>query len=47
MARDQAKLDAVAQELRDDFKIKTIVIVYDFSKLASLESVEELRGVLN
>ena len=39
MARDQDKLDVVATEIRQEFKVKTIVICYDFSKLATLESV--------
>ena len=46
MARDQDKLDVVACEIRQEFKVKTIVICYDFSKLATLESVEELKLIL-
>ena len=47
MARDQVKLDAVAKEIKERYNVKTMVIVYDFSKLASLASVEELRCILN
>lgn len=39
MARDQEKLDSVAQQIRDEFKVQTITICYDFSKLATLGSV--------
>lgn len=46
MARDQQKLEAVAEEIRSEFKVKTIVVVYDFSKLATLESVTELKVLL-
>ena len=47
MARDKAKLDAVAEGIKRDFKVTTIVVVFDFSKLATLASVEQLRTVLN
>jgi len=47
MARDKTKLDAVAKGIRDDFKVQTIVIVYDFSKLATLDSIDELQKILN
>ena len=46
MARDQTKLDIVAMEIRQEFKVQTIVIYYDFSKLATLESVHELKTIL-
>ena len=46
MARDQDKLDVVATEIRQEFKVKTIVICYDFSKLATLASVQELKQIL-
>lgn len=46
MARDEDKLDLVAKEIKDDFKVNTMVIVYDFSRLATLASVEELKKLL-
>lgn len=46
MARDETKLGIVAAELRQEFKVQTVVIVYDFAKLSSLESVEELKAML-
>ena len=39
MARDEAKTNAVAAEIRNEFNVQTVVIVYDFSQLATLESV--------
>ena len=42
MARDKAKLDKVAEEIRQDYKVQTITIVYDFSKLATKDSIMEL-----
>ena len=47
MARDKAKLDVVAKEIRDEFKVQTVVIVYDFAKLATRESITELEALLN
>ena len=46
MARDSAKLEAVAKDIRTDFKVNTMVIVYDFSKLATPDSVQELEAIL-
>ena len=42
IARDKAKLDKVAEEIRQDYKVQTITIVYDFSKLATKDSIMEL-----
>ena len=48
MARDKTKLDAVALELRTEFpQVQTVVIVFDFSTLATAESVRELQATLN
>ena len=34
MARDNAKLDGVATEIRETYGVETKVLVYDFSTLA-------------
>jgi len=48
MARDSQKLQAVAKEIHQRFqgKIKTRLIVYDFTNLASLQSLSELEALL-
>ena len=46
MARDPAKLARVSQKISDEYKVKTMTVVYDFSKLATKESVRELKEKL-
>lgn len=46
MARNAEKLDAVAKEISDAFGVETKVIVFDFSELASQESAEALKVLL-
>ena len=46
MARDAQKLKKVAAEIRADFQVQTKVVVFDFATLSTLESVEELKAVL-
>lgn len=46
MARDKAKIEGVAKEIREAYKVKTQVVVYDFSKLATEESVRDLKEQL-
>lgn len=47
MARDNTKLEGVAKQLRDTYTVQTKIIVYDFSRLSSQESAEELQAMLN
>ena len=47
IARNQDKLNAVAKEIRSVYKVQTQVLVYDFSKLATLEEIANLNEVLS
>ena len=47
MARDEEKLERVASELREEFKIETKNIKYDFSKLSTEESANDLKKLLD
>lgn len=47
MARDQQKLESVAKEIREAHNVKTKVIVFDFSALATEESVRDLKELLS
>jgi len=46
MARSKDKLDEVAAEISQQYKVQTKVIVYDFSKLGTQDSAEELKNLL-
>lgn len=46
MARDQTKIDVVAKEIKDTYGVETRSILYDFSKLASQESAQALKDLL-
>ena len=46
MARDMTKLEQVAAEIESEHKVKTKIIVYDFAKLATQQSVDELEALL-
>jgi NADPH:quinone reductase-like Zn-dependent oxidoreductase len=43
VARNQEKTQAVAKEISELYKVETKVVVYDFAKLSTEESVHELE----
>ena len=47
MARDNEKLQKVAKEINNQYKVKTKVVVFDFSKLATEESFRMLKDILS
>lgn len=47
MARNEAKLSEKAKEIRAAYNVETQVVVFDFAKLATPESVAELQGLLS
>ena len=47
MARNSQKLEKVATEIQNKYKVLTKVIVYDFGKLSTLESANDLKSMLN
>lgn len=46
MARNQEKLDAVAKEIETEFKVKTKVVIFDFSTLTDETSATKLKEEL-
>ena len=47
VARTQKKLEAVAQKLKDDYKVESRIIQYDFAKLDSVEEAERVEKMLD
>ena len=47
MGRNKEKTDTVANEIRETYNVKTKVLIYDFSQLASEESVKELGNLFS
>lgn len=46
MARNEQRTNAVADEIRKQYNVKTKVLLYDFSNLNDATSVQQLEDVL-